>query len=109
MNWLKVGAIVVGGIIVFFVLESVVHILLSLLGAIVFVAIVAGGAYVAYKVVGGRRRRQVKNRPAEDEVAEEREPRGTIVPSAQPPAITSQPARYDVDDDLERLKREMGR
>ena len=44
MNWLKVGAVVIGGIIVFFVLNSVVHLLLGLLTAIAFVAIVAGGA-----------------------------------------------------------------
>jgi hypothetical protein len=57
MNWLKVGAVVVGGIVVFFVLNSVIHLLLGLLGAILFVAIVAGGGYVAYKVLGGGRRR----------------------------------------------------
>jgi len=109
MNWLKVGAIVVGGIIVFFVLDSVVHILLSLLGAIVFVAVVAGGGYVAYKIVAGRRRRQVRSRPQDDEATRELEPRRTAVPPSAPPAVTSQPSRYDVDDDLERLKREMGR
>ena len=65
MNWLKVGAIVIGGIVVFFVLDSVVHLLLGLLTAIAFVAIVAGGGYVAYKIVGARRRRQVKNKPDE--------------------------------------------
>jgi hypothetical protein len=60
MNWLKVGAVVVGGIVVFFVLNSVIHLLLGLLGAIAFVAIIAGGGYVAYKVIGGSRRRQLR-------------------------------------------------
>ena len=50
MNWLKIGAVVVGGIVVFFVLNSVVHLLLGLLTALAFVAIVAGGGYVAYKI-----------------------------------------------------------
>jgi hypothetical protein len=60
MNWLKVGAVVVGGIVVFFVLNSIIHVLLGLLGAILFVAIIAGGGYVAYKLVGGGRRREIR-------------------------------------------------
>jgi FtsH-binding integral membrane protein len=60
MNWAKIGAIVIGGIVVFFILNSVVHVLLGLLGALVFVAIVAGGGYVAYKLVGGSRRREIR-------------------------------------------------
>lgn len=60
MNWAKVGAVVIGGIIVFFVLDSVVHMLLGILGAILFVAIIAGGGYAVYKVVGGSRRRELR-------------------------------------------------
>ena len=60
MNWAKIGAIVIGGIVVFFILNSVVHVLLGLLGALVFVAIIAGGGYVAYKLVGGSRRREIR-------------------------------------------------
>ena len=60
MNWLKVGAVVVGGIVVFFILDSVVHILLGLLGALLFVAAIAGGGYVAYKLIGGSRRREIR-------------------------------------------------
>lgn len=106
MNWLKVGAIVVGGIIVFFVLDSVVHVLLGLLSAIAFVAIVAGGGYVAYKIMGARRRREVRDRPEE-----RRRPRevdeGTLV---VPPAPSApRPAHHDVEDELARIKREMGR
>jgi hypothetical protein len=56
MNWAKVGAVVIGGIVVFFLLDTVVHVLLGLLGALLFVAVIAGGGYVAYKLVGGRRR-----------------------------------------------------
>jgi hypothetical protein len=104
MNWLKVGAIVVGGIIVFFVLNSVVHLLLGLLSAIAFVAIVAGGGYVVYKLMSGRRRREVRDRPQEREVPREREPRTIVVPP-----VTPAPARHDVEDDLARLKREMGK
>ena len=103
MNWLKVGAIVVGGIIVFFVLNSVVHLLLGLLSAIAFVAIVAGGGYVVYKIMSGRQRREVRSRPEEREVPREPETRTIAVPPAAP-----RPAHHDVEDDLARLKREMG-
>jgi hypothetical protein len=108
MNWLKVGAVVIGGIIVFFVLDSVVHLLLGLLTAIAFVAIVAGGGYVAYKIMGARRRRQVRasEKPEERRVRREQQPpaRELVVPP-----VVSQPARHDdVEDELARLKREMG-
>jgi hypothetical protein len=105
MNWLKVGAIVVGGIVVFFVLDSVVHLLLGLLTTIAFVAIVAGGGYVVYKLMGGRRRRQVRSRPQEREVRPERDARTVAVP---PAPVTPRPAHQDVEDELTRLKREMG-
>ena len=106
MNWLKVGAIVVGGIIVFVVLNSVVHLLLGLLSAIAFVAIVAGGGYVVYKLMSGRQRREVRSRPEEREVPCERETRTIVVPP--PPPAAPRPAHYDVEDDLARMKREMG-
>jgi hypothetical protein len=105
MNWLKVGAVVVGGIIVFFVVDSLVHLFLGLLTAIVFVAIVAGGGYVAFKIAGARRRRQVRRRPEEPRVQREREQSAIAVPP-----VTHQPTtpRHDVEDELARLKREMG-
>ena len=103
MNWLKVGAVVIGGIVVFFVLNSVVHLVLGLLTAIAFVAIVAGGGYIAYKIAGARRRRQVKSSPEERRVPSEPESRSIAVPPAPP-----KPAHHDVEDELARLKREMG-
>jgi FtsH-binding integral membrane protein len=60
MNWAKIGAIVIGGIVVFFILNSVVHMLLGLLGALLFVAVIAGGGYVAYKLVSGGRKREIR-------------------------------------------------
>ena len=109
MNWLKVGAVVVGGIVVFFVLDSVVHLLLGLLTAIAFVAIVAGGVYVAYKITGARKRRQVKSSEKREErrVRRDSEPRTREI--VVPPVSQPQPARHDnVEDELARLKREMG-
>ncbi len=60
MNWAKIGAVVIGGIIVFFILDTVVHMLLGILGALLFVAVIAGGGYAAYKLVGGSRRREIR-------------------------------------------------
>jgi hypothetical protein len=60
MNLLKIGAVVVGGIVVFFLLDAVVHVLLGLILTLAFVAIVAGGGYVAYKVIGSNRRREIR-------------------------------------------------
>lgn len=60
MNLLKIGAVVVGGIVVFFVLDTVWHALAALVGMLVIVALIAGGGYVAYKVVGGSRRREIR-------------------------------------------------
>jgi uncharacterized membrane protein YebE (DUF533 family) len=108
MNWLKVGAVVIGGIVVFFVVNSLVHLFLGLLTAIAFVAIVAGGGYVAYKLMGARRRHQVKASRDPEERRVRREPESYTRELAVPPAA-SQPARpADVEDELARLKREMG-
>ncbi len=60
MNWAKIGAVVIGGIVVFFILDTVVHMLLGILGALLFVAVIGGGGYVAYKLVGGARRREIR-------------------------------------------------
>jgi dolichol kinase len=60
MSLLKIAAFVVGGIVVFFALDFVVHAIFALLTTLVIVALVAGGGYVAYKVVGGNRRREIR-------------------------------------------------
>jgi hypothetical protein len=60
MNWAKIGAVVIGGIVVFFILDTVVHALLGILGALLFVAVIAGGGYAAYKLIGGSRRREIR-------------------------------------------------
>jgi hypothetical protein len=109
MNWLKVGAVVIGGIIVFFVLDSVVHLLLGLLTAIAFVAIVAGGGYVVYKLMGARRRREVRSQEKREERRVRREPESRTREVVPPVTSAPQPAQHDsVEDELARLKREMG-
>lgn len=114
MNWLKVGAIVIGGIVVFFIFNSVIHLLFGLLTAIAFVAIVAGGGYVVYKLMGARRRREVKSRERREERRVRREPEQrtrelAVPPAASQPEPPSRPAYHEsVEDELARLKREMG-
>jgi hypothetical protein len=112
MNWLKVGAVVVGGIVVFFVVDSLIHVFLGLLTAIVFVALVGGGIYAAAKIAGARKRhRELKQRP---ERYEERQARRRPEPESDARTIVARPepsapaAHHDVEDDLARLKREMG-
>jgi hypothetical protein len=113
MNWLKVGAIVVGGIVVFFIFDSVIHVLLSVLTAVAFVAIVAGGAYAGVKIAGARKRRQVKRSAADREDRQVRRERPSqeraidVRPVTPPPTRASAP-QHDVEGDLARLKREMG-
>lgn len=60
MNLLKVAGVVIVGIILFIVLMKVASIVVGLLTALFFVALVAGGGYVAYKLVGGSRRREIR-------------------------------------------------
>ncbi len=64
MNLAKVAAVIIGAIVVFLVLGFVVHVVTAILGTVLFLAVVAGGGYVAYKVVGGssRRRRELRRR-----------------------------------------------
>jgi hypothetical protein len=60
MNLLKVAGVVIIGIILFIVLGHVVSFILSAITAVFFIALVAGGGYVAYKMVGGGRRREIR-------------------------------------------------
>jgi hypothetical protein len=60
MNLLKVGAVVVAGIVLFVVLGKVISFAIGLFTALFFVALVAGGGYIAYKVVSGGRRREIR-------------------------------------------------
>jgi hypothetical protein len=60
MNLLKVGAVVVGGIILFVVLGKVISVVIGLITALFFVALVAGGGYLAYKLVSGGKRSEIR-------------------------------------------------
>jgi hypothetical protein len=60
MNLLKVGAVVVAGIVLLVVLGKVVSFVVGAFTALFFVALVAGGGYVAYKLVSSGRRREIR-------------------------------------------------
>ena len=60
MNLIKVAAVVVAAVVLFIVLGHVVSFIMGLIGTLFFIAIVAGGGYVAYKLVGSSRRREIR-------------------------------------------------
>jgi hypothetical protein len=104
MNWLKVAAVVIGALIAFLIVGEVVHVILALLGYVLIAALVAGGGYITYKVVTSSHRREVKdrNRGRGRELHEDHYRQADYPP---PPASS----RPDVDDELNRLRRDMGR
>ena len=60
MNVIKVGAVVIAAIVLFVVLGHVVSFIRGLIGTLFFLALVAGGGYVAYKLVSSGRRREIR-------------------------------------------------
>lgn len=118
MRGWKIAAAVIGVIIALFVVNTVVHLVLGLIIDVVIAAIVAGGIYVAIKMA--RSGKQVSGKSKDSEIRDRRSSSALsrsdldeyIAPAPAPrPAsrpATSRPAPADVDDELARLKREMG-
>ena len=115
MRWFKVAAIAVGILIAFLVVGSVIGFVIHAVTSLVIAALVVGGIVVAIKVA--RSGRQVEGKKADREVRDhdyEQDsrplPRSDIEPAAPPsyPARPAKPATQDIDDELARLKREMG-
>jgi predicted lipid-binding transport protein (Tim44 family) len=114
MGWIKVAAIAAGILIGFLVVGSVIGAIFHILTQLVIVALVVGAVAVAVKVA--RSRRQVSGKKAEREVRDRDYeqysrplPRSDVEPA--PPSQAARPAKpaaHDVDDELARLKREMG-
>jgi predicted lipid-binding transport protein (Tim44 family) len=113
MGWLKLAAIAGGILIVFLLVGGIVGAIIHALGTLLIAALVVGGIVVAIKVA--RSGKQVSGKKAEREVPEpdsyrplpraDVEPYTTSVPTQQP---RSTPNPQDIDDELSRLKREMG-
>jgi hypothetical protein len=113
MRWFKVAAIAVGILIAFLVATSVIGLVFKVITDLVIAALVVGGIAVAIKVA--RSRRQVSGKKAEREVREPDDrqynrplPRADVEPVSTPYPPAARPAAQDVDDELARLKREMG-
>ena len=113
MRWFKVAAIGVGILIAFLIVGAVIGTVLHLLTDLVIAALVVGGIAVAIKVA--RSRRQISGSKPEREVREPDYPqynrplpRADVEPVSTPYPPPARPATQDVDDELARLKREMG-
>ena len=114
MRWFKVAAIAVGVLIAFLVVGSVIGFILHAVTYLVIAALVVGGIAVAIKVA--RSGKQVSRKRADREVREPEDnrslPRTDIEPvSTSYPAQASRPTTpnsQDIDDELARMKREMG-
>jgi hypothetical protein len=115
MGWLKIAAIAGGIIIAFLIVGSVVHFILAAISTIVIAALVVGGIAVAIKMA--RSGKQISRKRAEREVRDHDTyqplPRTDVetysAPTQQPqPPRQSAPSSDDIDDELARLKREMG-
>lgn len=117
MRGWKIAAIAIGVIIAFFLVGTVVHIIISALITVAIAALVVGGAYVAIKVA--RSNKQVSGKSKDSEIRDQYS-RSSALPRSDldqyvPPTAPAPPARpaarpstQDVDDELARLKREMG-
>jgi hypothetical protein len=111
MRWFKVAGIAVGILIAFLIVGGVIGLILHVVEYLVIAALVVGAVAVAIKV--SRSGKQVSGKKAEREVREPEYsrplPRADVEPVAtQYPSQPSRPNSQDIDDELARLKREMG-
>lgn len=111
MRWFKIAAIGVGILIAFLIVGSVIHAILSIAIDVVIAAAVVGGIVVAVKMAQSRRQVSAKKADREVREPEHREypmplPRADVDPVPEAPVRETR--NLDVEDDLARLKREMG-
>jgi hypothetical protein len=113
MGWVKLAGIAVAILVAFLVVGSVIGFIIHAVTYLVFAALVVGAIAVAIKVASSKR--QVSGKQAEREVREPNDrqynrplPRADVEPVSTPYPPPSRPAAHDVDDELARLKREMG-
>jgi hypothetical protein len=112
MRWFKVAALAVGILIAFLVVGSVIGFVLHAVVELVIAALVVGAIVVAIKVA--RSGKQVSRKRPDREVSREPEystplPRGEVEHVATSyPAPSPRDSSQDIDDELARLKREMG-
>ncbi len=110
MRWFKVAAIAGGILIAFLLVGSVIGVIIHAVIDLVIAAAVVGVIVVAIRMV--RSGRQISRKREEKQVREPDYgeysrplPRGDIEPISPQPGRQSE---QDIDDELARLKREMG-
>jgi membrane protein involved in colicin uptake len=110
MRWFKIAAILGGIIIAFLIVGSVVHFILAAITTIVIAALVVGGVAIAIKMA--RSRKQVSRKREEKQVREpDYSEYARPLPRADIELVSPPPGRQsgqDIDEELARLKREMG-
>jgi hypothetical protein len=114
MRGFKLAAIAVGVLIAFLLVGTVVGAIVHAVIELLIVAAIAGAIVVAIKIA--RSNKQVSGRSRDSEIRDERGSRPLprtdmdeyVPPPAPAPRPASRPASADVDDELARLKREMG-
>ena len=113
MRGLKMAAIAVGVLIAILIGFTVVGFVVHAVVDLVIAALVVGAIVVAVKVA--RSNKQVTRKRSEREVRREPEPdysrrlpRADVEPVATYPTQPPRPGSQDIDDELARLKREMG-
>jgi hypothetical protein len=121
MRWFKVVAIAAGILIAFLVVGTVIGFVIHAVTDLVIAALVVGAIAVGIKMARSRKQVSGKRRDREVRDSDRDEysrplPRAEVehVATAYPPTPSqapprSAPAGPDVDDELARLKREMGR
>jgi hypothetical protein len=112
MRWFKVAAIAVGILIAFLVVGSVIGFVLHAIVDLVIAALVVGAIVAAVKVAHSRK--QVSGKRAKREVREpdysQPLPRADVEHVTTPYSSPSPPRQSapDIDEELAKLKREMG-
>ena len=109
MRWLKVLAIAVAVVIVFFVISALVHIA-YLIGVGLLIAAALFAAFKGWDHYKRARERHEERRQQRRQKPEEHRARPSIEASRQQPTgfpPTATPSGFDVDEELARLKREL--
>jgi hypothetical protein len=110
---IKLAAIAIGAVIALILVFSAVGVIIHVLMYAALVALAAGAVYVAFKA-GRASNKHVTERERKEEVRESRQtrplPRADVQQYSPPtPPVTTRPvSSASVDDELAKLKREMG-
>lgn len=115
MRGWKIVAIAVGVLVAFFLVSTIVHVIISALITVAVVAAIGGAIYVAIKM--SRSNKQVSSGKQKDHEVRDRHSGSTALEGIDldrypaptpPPRPATRASAQDVDDELARLKREMG-